>query len=238
MDTDASLSARPRAAVVRPRAAAPGVALAVGGALVVASEVVMLGLETGSVSAATVTTKIVRLAAFLLVLLGLPALNAVRRRSAGRLWGTAYVTAYLGTGLIAADLWFEAFAYPFIKEAAPRSRSCRRRGPSSPVPWPVSCFLCGWAAIGIAGLRDRALPRAPSALLILLGAAVGCPWPLYGPRLVPWGIAVAWLGLHMARRGIRAASGEAKSAPPTAASGAPRPARTRTPRGAWSEYPR
>ncbi len=237
METDASLSARARTAGDQPRAAAPGVALAVGGALVVASEVVMLGLEAGSVSAAGVTTKIVRLAAFLLVLLGLPALYAVRRRSAGRLWGTAYVTAYLGTGLIAGDLWFEASPTPSSRRRPRRSRSCRRRGPSSPVPWPVSCFLCGWAAIGIAGLRDRALPRAPSALLIL-GAAVGCPSPLYGPRLVPWGIAVAWLGLHLARRGIRAASGEAKSAPPTAASGAPRPARTRTPRGAWSEYPR
>ncbi len=51
MDTDAPLSARPPAADARPREAAPGVALAVGGAPVVASEVVMLGLETGSVGA-------------------------------------------------------------------------------------------------------------------------------------------------------------------------------------------
>ena len=119
MDTDSSLSARHRTADVRPRAAAPGIALAVGGAMVVASEVVMLGLETGSVSAAGITTKIVRLAAFLLVLLGLPGLYALRRHGTGRIWGAAYVTAYLGTALIAGDLWFEAFAYPFLIEAAP-----------------------------------------------------------------------------------------------------------------------
>ncbi len=31
---------------------------------------------------------------------------------------------------------------------------------------------------------------------------VGFPAPLYEPRLVPWGLAVTWLGLHVARSGI------------------------------------
>ncbi|HYH26289.1 MAG TPA: hypothetical protein VD834_13160 [Blastococcus sp.] len=199
MVTDSSLSARHRTADVRPRAAAPGIALAVGGAMVVASEVVMLGLETGSVSAAGITTKIVRLAAFLLVLLGLPGLYALRRHGAGRIWGAAYVTAYLGTALIAGDLWFEAFAYPFLIEAAPALTELTPSGTFiAGALASFVLFLCGWAAIGIAGLRNRELPRAPSALLIL-GAAVGFPSPLYEPRLVPWGLAVAWLGLHMAR---------------------------------------
>ncbi len=91
----------------------------VAAALIVVSEIVAflsggIGLING----------VVRVVAFFLLLLGLVGLYARQSEEAGKLGLAGFHLAFLGTMLLAGDLWFEAFAVP-----GGCRRSCGRDDP-------------------------------------------------------------------------------------------------------------
>jgi hypothetical protein len=87
----------------------------VAAALIVVSEIVAflsggIGLING----------VVRVVAFFLLLLGLVGLYARQSEEAGKLGLAGFHLAFLGTMLLAGDLWFEAFAVPYLEDVAAR----------------------------------------------------------------------------------------------------------------------
>jgi hypothetical protein len=107
-----------------------------------------------------------------------------------------YVTAFLGTLMVAGDWWFEAFAVPMIATAAPAvldlpiSASVLVGAIAT-----VGLYTVGWTLFGIAALRARAFPRA-AALLLLAGGLAG-PLALSTPYQIPLALAIGWIGLTL-----------------------------------------
>ncbi len=176
-----------------------GPVLAGAAVAVVLSEVTVQLLGPGSTGPAATTVAVVRLAAFLAILLAIPGLHAAHGGGGGRFGLAATITSGVGTALLAGDLWFEAFAYPFLMEAEPRLVDVEPSGTFlAGALVSFAAFLAGWALVAVVVLRSGTMPR-PAGLLLLVGVAVAFPAPLYTPRLVVWATALAWLGVTMVR---------------------------------------
>jgi hypothetical protein len=138
-----------------------------------------------------------------LALLGMGALllaltTIYTRKSAflGRLGLIGYVTAFLGTLMIAGDWWFEAFVVPMIASAAPALLDLPISGSVLVgAIATVGLYTVGWTLFGIAALRARAFPRA-AALLLLAGGLAG-PLSLSTPYQIPLALAIGWIGLTL-----------------------------------------
>ena len=63
---------------------------------------------------------VLKLLTLLLLLLGLVGLYAHQSEAAGPLGLVGRLAAFLGTMLLSSDLWLEAFAFPYLREVAPR----------------------------------------------------------------------------------------------------------------------
>jgi hypothetical protein len=109
--------------------------------LIVLSQIMRLGVgrlvgpDWVTTAAYTVTYSIALLGMGALLL----ALTAIYTREAaalGRLGLIGYVTAFLGTLMVAGDWWFEAFVVPTMATAAPRFSICRYPGRCSSAPSP------------------------------------------------------------------------------------------------------
>jgi hypothetical protein len=139
------------------------------------------------------------------LLLALTAIYTRESAALGRLGLIGYVTAFLGTMMIAGDWWFEAFAIPRIATRAPE---VLHLPPSGSVLVgaiaTVGLYTVGWTLFGLAALRARAFPRA-AALLLLVGGLAG-PLALSTPYQIPLAIAIGWIGYTLDR-------GSAPSAP-------------------------
>ena len=136
----------------------------------------------------------VRVVAFFLLLLGLVGLYARQSEEAGTLGLVGFLLAFLGTMLIAGDLWFEAFAVPYLAEVSPRLAETSPTGLLlAGAAASFASFGVGWLLFGIASFRARVFPRV-AAVLIILGALVGFPSPLFPPKLVVLALAVGWMG--------------------------------------------
>lgn len=142
------------------------------------------------------------------------ALFALYARQAGRIGRFGVVglsAATLGTMALGADMWFEAFAVPWLITFAPELLTV----PKAPL-WQIGymssfvLFAIGWALFGAACLRARVLPSALSASIVvggLVGFLAGNP-----PFGAPLGLAVAAAGAWLVRSARK---------PAVAASGAP-----------------
>jgi hypothetical protein len=114
----------------------------------------------------------------------------------GKVGLIGYVTAFLGTLMVAGDWWFEAFSVPMIATAAPAVLDLPISGSVLVgAIATVGLYTVGWTLFGIAALRARAFPRA-AALLLLAGGLAG-PLALSTPYQIPLALAIGWIGLTL-----------------------------------------
>ena len=169
--------------------------------LIVLSQLMRLGLsrllgpDWAKTSAYTMTYTLALLGMAALML----ALTAIYTRESaalGRLGLIGYVTAFLGTLMVAGDWWFEAFAIPKIAAEAPEFLDLPPSGSALVgVIATVGLYTMGWTLFAVAALRVRAFPRA-AALLLFIGGLAG-PLALSTPYQVPLAIAIGWIGLTL-----------------------------------------
>ena len=130
------------------------------------------------------------------MLLALTAIYARMSASLGTLGLIGYVTAFLGTLMVAGDWWFEAFVVPTIATAAPAVLDLPISGSVLVgAIATVGLYTVGWTLFGLAALRGHAFPRA-AALLLLAGGLAG-PLALSTPYQIPLAVAIGWIGLTL-----------------------------------------
>jgi hypothetical protein len=169
--------------------------------LIVVSQILRLvvGLVLGSDSAATLFHTLVyglALLAMFVLLLALNALFTGHVTVLGALGLVGYLSAFLGTLLVAGDWWFEAFAVPAIAAESPEVLRVAPGG--SLIAGAVvttSFYSVGWVLFGVATLRARVFPR-PAAVLILVAGLAG-PLALSTPYQIPMAIAFGWIGYSL-----------------------------------------
>jgi hypothetical protein len=132
---------------------------------------------------------------FPLLLIALVALYWRQAGRAGLFGAAAFCTALIGTVALAGDMWFDAFAVPWLVEVAPAVVSADRSGSLLMAGWLVSVvvFSLGWIMFGLASFRSRVFPRALS-VAIAVGGLIG-----FKAATAPWGVA---LGLAVAAVGV------------------------------------
>lgn len=185
--------------MVRPLLRASGLSGAVAGMLIAATEVVSLLVGRQSVDLPSLVNEVVRLAALILLLLALVGLYARQVDQAGTIGVAGFLLAFVGTTLLAGDVWFEAFVFPYLTEVAPDALAADPSGILLVGAF-VSflTFVFGWLLFGVASFRAAVFPRAASVLLIG-GAIILFPSPLFPPKLVVFALAVGWMGLWLYR---------------------------------------
>jgi hypothetical protein len=171
-------------------------------AVIVSSEVLRLavGLTSGDSAASFLHTLTygLALAGMCALLLALSAVYADHQPALGGLGLVGYVTAALGTVLVAGDWWFEAFAVPMIDGQVPQILNLPPGG-SVLVGALITAglFAAGWITFGVAVLRSGALSRTAGALLVV-GGICGI-LALSTPYQIPLAVAVGWMGFSLRR---------------------------------------
>jgi hypothetical protein len=132
-------------------------------------------------------------AAFAGLLIALFAAYERQAREAGTFGLAALFAAIVGTLTLGANVWFEAFATPWLVEVAPQIVTAKPQG-----IWVIGyvssyiLFALGWVMFGLASLRARVFPVRISVALVvggLIGFLAALP-----PWGVPLGLALMWLG--------------------------------------------
>jgi hypothetical protein len=169
--------------------------------LVLLSQFLRLGvgltLIADSATTHTLTYAFALLGMFAL-LLALTSIYLREHTALGRLGLVGYLTASLGTLLVAGDWWFEAFIVPVIAAEAPAVLGLAPAGSIlAGAVSTVAVYTAGWVLFGAATLRVTPIPRAAAALLIV-GGLLG-PLALTTPYQVPLAIAVGWIGVALTR---------------------------------------
>jgi hypothetical protein len=172
--------------------------------LIVLSQILRLGvgLIFGRESASTTTHAITYTFALLgmgALLLALTALYAREAPTLGPLGRAGYLTAFLGTLLVAGDWWFEAFVVPTIATQAPQILAGAPGGTLlAGVVATIIAYTAGWTLFGIALYRSGIVARSAAILLIVGGLAgalvLSTPWQ------IPLAVAVGWIGVSRRRR--------------------------------------
>ena len=156
----------------------------------------LLGPDWATTPAYTLTYTIALLVMGSL-LLAVTAIYTRESAALGKIGLIGYLTAFLGTLMVAGDWWFEAFAIPMIATAAPAVLDQPLSGPLLVgAIATVGLYTVGWTVFGIAALRANAFPRI-AASLVLVGGLAG-PLALTSPYQIPLAIAIAWIGLTLA----------------------------------------
>ena len=122
-----------------------------------------------------------------------------RQASAGVRAGTlGFCAAVVGTFSLGANMWFEAFAVPWLVESLPQILTIEKAA-----IWQVGflssyiLFALGWVLFGISCLRARIFPPALALALVaagVIGYFAGMP-----PFGVPLGLAIAGMGSWLIR---------------------------------------
>jgi hypothetical protein len=144
-----------------------------------------------------VPSAIANFVAYCLLLLALVAVYEWQARRAGVLGLIGFVAALIGTLFMAGDMWFEAFAIPWLGDVAFEVFAKKSGTLIIGAASTFLLFTIGWVLFGLASLRARAFPPA-IAVAILVGGAI-IPWRSapYGALL---GLAFMALGVWMLRR--------------------------------------
>jgi hypothetical protein len=136
------------------------------------------------------------------LLLALTAIYTRESAALGRLGLIGYVTAFLGTLMVAGDWWFEAFVAPVIASEAPELLDLPPSGSLlMGAIATVGPYTGGWVLFGLAALRAHVGRRA-AALLLVAGGLAG-PLALSTPYQIPLAIAIGWIGLTLERESGR-----------------------------------
>jgi hypothetical protein len=170
-----------------------GMALVVAGALMVVATVLHPSRETAATIVATesrlVAAHVAYMLAWLLVLLGLPGLYAAQRGRMGRLGLVGFLTAFLGTYLIAVTGNFGFFAPVLAKESPTVLDSINQYTPVVAINGLAAItFMVGFAVFGIAMIRTASLPRMSGILV-----AVGGPAHLLGFGIAQFVSPIFWV---------------------------------------------
>jgi hypothetical protein len=139
---------------------------------------------------------------FWALMIALVALHARQAREAGTFGVFGLGAAIVGTMALGADMWFEAFASPWILGVAPELLTAEK----APL-WQAGylssyvLFALGWALFGLACLRAQVMPTAVSAAVVVGGlAGFFAAMPPFG---APLGLAVAAAGAWLVRAARR-----------------------------------
>jgi hypothetical protein len=173
-------------------------AATLAGALLVASNLVLVGADYDSFAATLVASRFtVHLVLFwiaaTLALFGLVGLYARQSERAGALGLAGFVLAFAGTALELATTWSETFALGALATVSPLlvSDPSGRVAAGLYVAFPV--FVSGWLLFAVATLRAGVLPQAPATALVL-GIVLLLPGAVVPGLGAAFGAAVAWLG--------------------------------------------
>ena len=143
---------------------------------------------------------VVYLAGFCVLMFALIAAHGLQARQAGRFGTVGVSVAIVGTMLLGGDLWFEAFAVPWLADGPdPQvllSKPSTLFGLGAISSYVL--FAAGWLLFGIACLRARVFPVAIS-VAIMIGGVVGFN-ALLAPFGMVLGVAVAALGVWTMRQ--------------------------------------
>jgi hypothetical protein len=148
---------------------------------------------------------------FCALLIALIAVHGRQSRQAGTFGAVAFCAAVVGTMTMAGDMWFDAFASPWLAEVAPQVFTTVRPTPILEIGALLSYSLMalGWILYGLATLRARVFPTLAALGLIVAGLiAFRSSFPPYG---VPIGLVVAALGAWLIRSDRAVASAAAAS---------------------------
>ena len=185
--------------VLSPISRRAGLLSVIAAVLIVLSQIMrlalsrLLGPDWATTPAYTLTYSVALLGMGSL-LLAVTAIYTRESAALGKVGLIGYLTAFLGTLMVAGDWWFEAFAIPMIATAAPAILDLPLSGPLLVgAIATVGLYTVGWTVFGIAALRSRAFPRI-AALLVLVGGLAG-PLGLTTPYQIPLAIGIGWIGL-------------------------------------------
>ena len=145
-------------------------------------------------------------AGFVALVVALVALHLRQANRAGRFGFAAFCAAVLGTMVLGANMWFEAFASPWLIDVAPQLLTT----PKAAI-WQVGylssyiLFAVGWVAFGVSCLRAKVLPTAIS-VTVVVGGAIGF-MAAQPPFALPLALALVAAGVWVRRVDRAAAQG-------------------------------
>jgi hypothetical protein len=177
-----------------------GIASIIAATLMLVSQASQLVLPLAFPESFWIATQSLRMglaiAAMFVLLVALTGLHARQAHATGRLGLVGYLTATLGTLLVAGDWWYEAFIGPALRAEAPEILATALGGSILiGAALTTVAFAAGWLIFGLASVRAGVFPR-PAAVLMTLGGVVGI-LALIAPFQVTLAIAVGWLGLWL-----------------------------------------
>src|SRR5215211_3739372 len=176
-----------------------GLAAVAAATLIFFTQLLSFLLDESVPSSPVVVNSVLKLLAVFLLLLGLVGLYAHQSEAAGPLGLAGFLVAFLGTMLLSGDLWLEAFAFPYLGEAAPRlieqtpTGTLAAGGVASFIT-----FAIGWVLFAVASLRARVYPRG-AAILLTAGGALGFGFVIFPGAGILLALAVGWMGFSIGR---------------------------------------
>ena len=183
-----------------------GIASLVAAALILVSQVSQLVLPMVISESFWIATQTLRvglsLVAMFALLIALTGIYAQQASATGKLGLVGYLTASLGTVLVAGDWWYEAFIGPMLRQQAPELLNTAISGSiliGAALTFVI--FAAGWVIFALATLRAGVAPRG-AAVLMVLGGIAGI-LTLISPFQVPLALAVGWMGLWLVRSDSR-----------------------------------
>jgi hypothetical protein len=192
-----------------------GIASLVAAGLIIVSQISQLVLPMTISESFWIATQSLRmglaLVAMFALLIALTGLYAQQATATGKLGLVGYLTASLGTVLVAGDWWYEAFIGPMLRQQAPELLNTAVSGSILiGAGLTFGIFAAGWIIFAIATFRAGVAPRG-AAVLMILGGIAGI-FTLISPFQIPLAIAVGWMGLWL----VRSAGREGQPAPSVA----------------------
>jgi len=183
-----------------------GLASIAAAGLIIVSQVSQLVLPMTMPESFWIATQTLRmglaLVAMFALLIALTGLYAQQASAAGKLGLVGYLTASLGTVLVAGDWWYEAFVGPMLRQQAPELLSTAVSGSILiGAGLTFGIFAAGWIIFALATLRAGVAPRG-AAVLMILGGFAGI-LALISPFQIPLALAVGWMGLWLVRSDSR-----------------------------------
>lgn len=188
------MSTQPISRIAGPVALGAGVLLLVQ-QVVMASFIDRSDIEATMASPLYVPTAVAYFVAFCGLLVALVAAYSWEADTAGVFGLAGFLSALIGTMFLAGDLWFEAFAVPWLGNVAPAALHLAGGMLVIGAFTGYVLFAVGWVLFGLASLRARIFPR-PVSIAIVVGGVVGFQAAL-PPFAIPLAIAIGALGSWM-----------------------------------------
>jgi hypothetical protein len=151
------------------------------------------------------------LLAMFVLLIALTGLYTRNGAAMGRIGLVGYLTAFLGSLLVAGNWWYEAFIGPSLREQAPELLATAPGGSILiGAVLTAATFATGWTMFGIASYRAAVVPAGAAALTTIGGIAGVLAF--IAPFQIPLALAVGWIGSSLARSDEREVQPQASQA--------------------------